>query len=303
MAIPNYQQLMLPLLKSISDGQTYLFRDVIEKLAVDFKLTDKERNELLPSGQQAVFDNRVGWARTYLKKAGLIESNKRGTLQITQRGLDALKQNSKEIDVTFLEQFSEFVEFKNINRKQIDEKKAETEIETEKTPEELLEFAYQNIRQNLSQELIEIIKNCSPRFFENLVIDLLLKMGYGGSRKDAGEAIGRTGDGGIDGIIKEDKLGLDIIYIQAKRWQNQVPVKEIRDFAGSLLGKKAKKGIFITTSNFPQNAYDYVEDIEHKIILIDGQRLAELMIEHNVGVSTQRIFDIKKLDSDYFSED
>ena len=294
---------MLPLLKSISDGQTYLFRDVIEKLAVDFKLTDKERNELLPSGQQAVFDNRVGWARTYLKKAGLIESNKRGTLQITQRGLDALKQNSKEIDVTFLEQFSEFVEFKNINRKQIDEKKAETEIETEKTPEELLEFAYQNIRQNLSQELIEIIKNCSPRFFENLVIDLLLKMGYGGSRKDAGEAIGRTGDGGIDGIIKEDKLGLDIIYIQAKRWQNQVPVKEIRDFAGSLLGKKAKKGIFITTSNFPQNAYDYVEDIEHKIILIDGQRLAELMIEHNVGVSTQRIFDIKKLDSDYFSED
>ena len=294
---------MLPLLKSISDGQTYLFRDVIEKLAVDFKLTDKERNELLPSGQQAVFDNRVGWARTYLKKAGLIESNKRGTLQITQRGLDALKQNSKEIDVTFLEQFPEFVEFKNINRKQIDEKKAETEIETEKTPEELLEFAYQNIRQNLSQELIEIIKNCSPRFFENLVIDLLLKMGYGGSRKDAGEAIGRTGDGGIDGIIKEDKLGLDIIYIQAKRWQNQVPVKEIRDFAGSLLGKKAKKGIFITTSNFPQNAYDYVEDIEHKIILIDGQRLAELMIEHNVGVSTQRIFDIKKLDSDYFSED
>ena len=302
MTIPNYQQLMLPLLKAISGGQTHLFREIIEKLSNEFKLAIEERKELLPSGQQAIFDNRVGWAKTYLKKAKLIESNKRGTLQITQRGLDVLRQNPKEINRNFLEQFSEFVGFINLTKKQ-DIEKIDVEFETERTPEELLELSYQKMRQNLAQELLEKIKECSPEFFEHLVIDLLLKMGYGGSRRDAGEAIGRTGDGGIDGIIKEDKLGLDIIYVQAKRWESQVPVKEIRDFAGSLLAKKAKKGIFITTSSYPQSALDYVQNIEHKIILINGQRLTELMIEHNVGTSTQRVFEIKKVDSDYFAEE
>lgn len=303
MPIPDYQAIMLPFLKLISDGKEYQYREVVDELANHFKLTENERKELLPSGSQFIFSNRVGWARTYLKKAGLVEASRRGAFKITQKGMDVLKKNPSEITVKFLEQFPEFVEFKNINRKQSEIETPSKEYETEQTPEESLEFAHQKLRQNLAQDLIEKIKSCSPAFFERLVIDLLIKMGYGGSRKDAGEAIGKSGDGGIDGIIKEDKLGLDIIYIQAKRWENQVPVKEIRDFAGSLLGKKAKKGIFITTSAFPESAYKFVEGIEHKIILIDGARLAELMIEHNIGTSTQNIYEVKKVDSDYFTED
>lgn len=304
MPIPNYQQIMLPFLKAISDGQTYRHRDVIEKLANDFQITDEEKKELLPSGQQGIFDNRVGWARTYLKKAMLIESPQRGSYHITQRGTDVLNQNPSEITSKFLTQFPEF---RNFAKSSEDNDSQQKEIslvgETENTPEELLEFAYKKIKDNLAQELIDKIKTCSPKFFENLVIDLLLKMGYGGSRKDAGQSIGRSGDGGIDGIIKEDRLGLDIIYVQAKRWEGQVPVKEIRDFAGSLLGKKARKGIFITTSSFPQTAHSFVDGIEHKIILIDGQRLAELMLEHNVGVTIQTAFEVKRIDTDYFSED
>lgn len=302
MPIPDFQTVMLPLLKLISDSKEHQLREVIEELAKQFGLTESERKELLPSGRQAIFDNRVGWARTSLKKAGLLESPRRGVFIITQRGLDALRQNLSEINVKFLEQFPEFIEFRSISRKK-NEEEVSKEYEVEETPEESLEFAHQKLRQNLAQDLLEKIKSCSPAFFERLVIDLLIKMGYGGSRRDAGEAIGKSGDGGIDGIIKEDKLGLDIIYIQAKRWENQVPVKEIRDFAGSLLGKKAKKGIFITTSAFPESAYKFVEGIEHKIILIDGARLAELMIEHNIGTSTQNIYEVKKVDSDYFTED
>ena len=178
----------------------------------------------------------------------------------------------------------------------------ETELTTEKTPQELLDYSFQKITNELSIELLDIVKSCSPTFFENMVIDLVVKMGYGGSRKDAGKAIGKSGDGGIDGIINEDKLGLDTIYIQAKRWENVVPVKEIRDFAGALLGKKAKKGIFITTSHFPKSAYEYVKNIEHKIILIDGKRLTELMIENNIGLSVQMKYEVKKIDTDYFEE-
>lgn len=303
MPIPDYQSLMLPFLKLISDGKEYQIQEAIEELASQIRLTESERKEMLPSGQQGIFNNRVGWARTYLKKACLIEPTRRGVYKITNRGIDVLKRNPSEISVKFLEQFPEFVEFKNVSRKQSEIETPSKEYETERTPEESLEFAHQKLRQNLAQDLLEKIKSCSPAFFERLVIDLLIKMGYGGSRRDAGEAIGKSGDGGIDGIIKEDKLGLDIIYIQAKRWENQVPVKEIRDFAGSLLGKKAKKGIFITTSAFPESAYKFVEGIEHKIILIDGARLAELMIEHSIGTSTQNIYEVKKVDSDYFTED
>ena len=301
--IPDYQSIMLPLLKKISDGKVYKFRNLIDLLSEDFQLTEEEQKELLPSGQQPIFDNRVGWANTYMKKAGLIKSEKRGYLQISELGQKVLSDNPKEINIKFLRQFDSFNEFTKVKKNGSVKSKEIKEItEEEQTPEEMLEYAHQKLTNDLSQELIETIKICSPRFFENLVIDLLLSMGYGGSRVDAGRAIGKSSDGGIDGIIKEDKLGLDIIYVQAKRWENTVPTREIRDFAGALLAKKAKKGIFITTSNFPKSAIEFVGQIEPKIILIDGQRLGELMIEFDVGVSTQRNYKVKRIDSDYFEE-
>ena len=301
--IPDYQSIMLPLLQQIQDGETHRFRNVVESLASSFELNQEERKELLPSGQQPIFDNRVGWANTYMKKAGLIQSEKRGYLQITDRGKKVLKSNPDNINVKFLRQFESFNDFHKVNKDGSTKAKEIKDIsDEEQTPEEMLEYAHQKLTNDLSQELIETIKSCSPNFFENLVIDLLLAMGYGGSRADAGKAIGKSNDGGIDGIIKEDKLGLDIIYVQAKRWESTVPTREIRDFAGALLAKKAKKGIFITTSTFPKSAIEYVNQIEPKLILIDGQRLGELLIEFDVGVSTQRSYKVKRIDSDYFED-
>ena len=301
--IPDYQSIMLPLLKKISDGKVYKYRELIEILTKDYNLTEEEQKELLPSGQQPIFDNRVGWANTYMKKAGLIKSEKRGHLQITDLGQKILSDNPKEINNQFLKQFDTFKDFTRVKKHGTTKSKEIKEIiEEEQTPEEMLEYAHQKLTNDLSQELIETIKMCSPRFFENLVIDLLLAMGYGGSRVDAGKAIGKSNDGGIDGIIKEDKLGLDIIYVQAKRWENTVPTREVRDVAGALLAKKAKKGIFISTSDFPKSAIEFVSQIEPKLILIDGQRLGQLMIEFNVGVSIQRTYKVKRIDSDYFEE-
>jgi len=301
--IPDYQSIMLPLLKEISDKGVYKNRTLINRLADFYNLSEEEQKELLPSGQQPVFDNRVGWAKTYMKKAGLLASEKRGYVQITELGLEVLSKNPEKISNDFLKQFESFNEFKSIKKREDSEFQQLVLItEEDQTPEEMIDYAHQKLTQDLSQELIETIKVCSPRFFENLVIDLLLAMGYGGSRADAGRAIGKSNDGGIDGIIKEDKLGLDIIYVQAKRWDKTVPTREIRDFAGALLARKAKKGIFITTSDFPKSAIEFVNQIEHKLILIDGQKLGEYMIEFNVGVSTQRSYQIKRLDSDYFEE-
>ncbi len=303
--IPDYQTIMLPLLKLTSDNEVHKFREVIDALAIHFKLTDEEKKELLPSGNQAIFDNRVGWARFYLTKAGLLKSEKRGTHQITEQGVNFLKTNPIDLRTKDLENFKDFRDFTISIRKknESDAKDSQKEtIETEETPEESLEYAYQKLKFDLSRDLLDTIKSCSPFFFENLVIDLLIKMGYGGSRIDAGKAIGKSSDGGIDGIIKEDKLGLDIIYIQAKRWNNTVPVREIRDFAGALLSKKARKGIFISTSTFPKSAYEFISSIEHKIILIDGEKLTDLMFEFNVGLSTQSNYEVKKIDSDYFDE-
>ncbi|MBF0457587.1 MAG: restriction endonuclease [Nitrospirae bacterium] len=302
MAIPKYHQLMLPFLKAIEDGHLYRKKDVVDKLAVVFKITEEERKELLPSRKQGLFDSRVGWAGTYLKMAVLMKSPQRGSYQITPRGKDVLIQNPPIIDKKFLSQFAEFRTFvKHSNEREVFPK--EVSPEDERTPVELLENSYKEITDNLAQEIIETVKTCSPDFFERLVIDLLLNMGYGGSRKDAGQSIGRTGDGGIDGIIKEDKLGLDVIYVQAKRWDSQVPASAFRDFLGALTIKKAKKGVFITTSTFPKTAYNDVTGLENKVVLIDGNMLAELMIEHNVGVSVQSVYKIKKIDNDYFSED
>lgn len=302
--IPNYQVLMLPLLKAVKDQKEYKLNDIVDILANEFKLSEEERKELLPSGQSFLFGNRVGWARTYLKKAGLLDSPKRGYLIITQRGLDVLKQNPKEVNVALLQQFSEFLEFQSSKRDDNTTENTIIQSESIQTPEEILENSYQDIRKSLAQELLDKITKLSPTFFERLVVELLVKMGYGGSMKDAGRAIGKSGDEGIDGTIKEDKLGLDIIYIQAKRWQpgNVVGRPEIHKFVGALAGQGAKKGIFITTSTFTKDALKFVPRNETKIVLIDGYLLAQLMIDYNLGVATQQVYEIKKIDSDYFEE-
>lgn len=303
MTIPDYQSIMLPLLKFAGDNQEHTIREAIEHIADSFKLTEQDRKEVLPSGSQYIIDNRVGWARTYLKKAGLLETPKRSYFKITSLGLDVLKKNPSAINVKFLEQFPLFIEFRNTKKEKDENEEHEVETGSTQTPQELLEYGYQKIKKDLSQELLGFVKQSSPRFFERLVVELLLSMGYGGSRKDAGQAIGQSGDGGIDGIIKEDKLGLDVIYLQAKRWEGVVGSKEIRNFVGSLVGQKANKGVFITTSGFTRDALEYVKTITHKVILIDGEMLTQLMIENNIGVSKVISYDIKKIDSDYFVEE
>ncbi len=301
MAIPDYQSIMLPLLKYLGDRKEHQLQETIDAMATQFGLTQEERREVLPSGRQPIIDNRVGWARTYMKKAGLIEYIKRGFFKITERGKDVLGEEPKQINVRFLKRFPEFIDFQALKKEE--EEQEESEEKAKLTPEESIESAYQRLRQNLAAELVQQIKNCSPSFFERLVIDLLISMGYGGTRRDAGEAIGRSGDEGIDGIIKEDRLGLDIVYLQAKRWENPVSRPEIQKFAGALQGQKAKKGIFITTSAFTRDAKEYAEKIESKIVLIEGEKLAQLMIDHNVGVSQVASYAIKRVDNDYFNED
>jgi len=304
--IPDYQSLMLPIMKLVSDGQEHKYRDLIEKLAFEFQVTDEERKELLASGNQAIFDNRVGWAKTYLKKAGLLDSPKRATFVITDLGRQTLAKKPERIDAKYLRQFPAFLEFQNVSR---NDNEAEEEITTvnvnEQTPEESLDKAYQRIRKALASELLNKVIDLSPTFFERLVVELLVKMGYGGSIKDAGKAIGKSGDEGIDGTIKEDKLGLDIIYIQAKRWRqgNIVGRPELHKFVGALAGQGAKKGIFITTSNFTKEAKEYTPKNETKIVLIDGEQLAQLMIDYNLGCTTHQIYQLKKIDSDYFGEE
>ena len=303
--IPDYQSLMLPLLRLVSDRREYKYRDLIEKLAIEFQLTDDERKEPLASGNQAIFDNRVGWAKTYLKKAGLIDSPKRATFVITELGLQTLKENPDRIDAKYLRKFPAFLEFVHIGRNEIESEEPISQEPIEQTPEENLDRAYQRIRKSLASELLNKVIDLSPAFFERLVIELLVKMGYGGSIKEAGKAIGKSGDEGIDGTIKEDKLGLDIIYVQAKRWKpgNVVGRPEIHKFVGALAGQGAKKGIFITTSSFTKEALDYIPKNETKIVLIDGERLAQHMIDYNIGCSVQQIYELKKIDTDYFDEE
>ena len=277
-------------------------RAVAERLALEFNLTQEEQTELLPSGQQTIFINRVGWARTYLKKAGLIHAPQRAHIQITERGREVLKAGLTALNTKFLESYPEFNEFREPSKSGQVVGAAVSTGDDLQTPEESLEQAHQRIRDELAAELLQKILGCSPAFFEHLVVELLVKMGYGGSRKDAGERVGQSGDGGIDGIIKEDRLGLDTIYIQAKRWQGSVGRPEIQKFVGALSGQRAKKGVFITTSRFTADASEYASLIETKVVLIDGDKLASLMIDFDVGVSTQATYVIKKIDSDYFDE-
>jgi restriction system protein len=300
MAIPDYQTIMLPLLKFASDQKEHSIHEAIKILSDQFKLSEENRRELLPSGQQEIFLNRVGWARTYMKKAGLLESPRSGVFVITERGKKVLASNPVKIDNRLLTHYEEFKEFKQKRKKQ-----EETEVLEfqNKTPEEAFETAYENLRTELSGDILEHLKKSDPTLFEKIVIEVLVKMGYGGSLRDAGKAIGKSGDEGIDGIIKEDRLGLDIIYVQAKRWDNTVGRPEIQKFAGALQGQRAKKGIFITTSNFSKDALDFASKIESKIILIDGDQLADCMIDFNVGVTTTSKYELKKIDLDYFVEE
>lgn len=304
--IPDFQTIMLPLMKLASDKKEHKINDLVDTLSEYFKLTEDERKELLPSGQTFVFGSRVSWARTYLKKAGLLDSPKRGIVAITKKGLEVMKNKPAEINVSFLKQFPEFLDFHSIKKENNENGTNEqNDILPQSTPEESLELAYQQLRKSLAQDLINKIIKLNPSFFERLVVELLVRMGYGGSIKDAGKAIGKSGDEGIDGTIKEDKLGLDIIYIQAKRWQpgNIVGRPEIQKFVGALAGQGAKKGIFITTSSFTKEATDYMPRNETKIVLIDGVQLAQLMIDYNLGVTPINSYELKRIDNDYFEEE
>ncbi len=302
MTIPDYQTLMLPLLKLTNDQKEHSLKIATEVLSKEFNLTDVELAEMLPSARKTRFYDRVGWAGTYLRKAGLLVAPRRGWFQITQRGLDILKNPPERITVNFLEQFDEFVQFRERREKNTQDEVIIGDVERQ-TPEEAIESAYLNIRQSLADEILQTVKNGSPSFFEALVIDVLVKMGYGGTRKDAGRAIGRSGDGGIDGIINEDRLGLDVIYIQAKKWENPVGRPEIQKFAGALQGQREKKGIFITTSTFTKEAQEFASRIDSKITLLDGETLSQLMIDYNVGVNLVASYKLKRIGSDYFIEE
>ncbi|WP_373542262.1 restriction endonuclease [Chamaesiphon sp.] len=295
MSIPDFQTIMLPLLELAGDSKEYKLSEAIEQLATHFHLTETERRELLPSGKQARFANRVGWSCTHLKKAGLLTYPARGKFQITQRGLDTLAQKPPRIDIKYLKQFPEYLDFIGATASAPET----SDLPLEQTPDEVMASAYEELRQNLAQELLERIKTASPAFFERLVIELLVKMGYGGSLVDAGMAIGKTGDEGIDGIIKEDRLGLDVIYIQAKRWSGTVGRPEIHKFVGALDGKHARKGIFITTAKFSKEAKSYLP-ANAKVVLIDGEQLANYAIDVNLGVLVVSEYQIKRLNLDYF---
>lgn len=300
MAIPDFQTLMRSLLEHLANDGVKSNRETMAVLSKHFQLTDEELAELLPSGQQSVFTNRLAWAKAHLKKAGLLESPSRGLYKIVPRGLEALAQSNQRINLKYLKQFEEYNygSSGNGNAQEKDEQKPSDTL----TPYEHIEIGYQLIRAALEDELLIKIKTLSPAFFERLVVELLVAMGYGGSLKDAGQTLGQSGDGGIDGVIKEDRLGLDAIYVQAKRWEGVVGRPEIQKFAGALQGQRARKGVFITTSGFSKEASDYVSKIENRIVLIGGKQLTGLMVDFGIGVAKIDSYDINRIDSDYFEE-
>jgi restriction system protein len=306
--IPDYQTLMLPLLRLVNEKREFSVQECIDSLAKTFNLSEEEFNEWLPSKKQKIFYNRVYWAKAHLKMAGTLENTKRFFFKITDRGIKILLDNPVQINVKYLmSKFSDYSKmiggFRKDKKEEESDSVIETDIQISKTPEELIESGYINIRNSLEQELLSKLKSVNPYFFEKIVVELLVKMGYGGSIQDAGRAIGKSGDEGIDGIIKEDKLGLDVIYIQAKRWEGVVGRPEVQKFVGALAGQRAKKGVFITISNFTKEAIQYALQMDTKIVLIDGEKLSQYMIDYNLGVSVQNIYEIKKIDSDYFEEE
>ncbi len=297
--IPDFQSVMLPVMNCLTSGKVVSKAEVINQISDEFELTAEQRAELLPSGKQTFIKNRIGWAITYLKKAGLVKSPKRAHIQITELGQSVLAENPEKINVRFLKQFESFREFHSVKPK-ANNSVEESNQELPDTPDEQLQQAYQSLNQSLAEEVLESVKQVSPQAFEQLVVDLMIAMGYGGARKEAGQATKLTGDGGIDGIINEDKLGLDSIYLQAKRWENTVHKPEIDKFIGALTIKGASKGVFITTSCFSKGAIEAVNGLNISVVLVDGKKLAELMVEHNLGVSIKETYQVKTLDTDYF---
>lgn len=310
--IPDYQTIMLPLLKLADDGQEHRVSDVIEPLAKQLGLSANELAEMLPSGRQPTFNNRIHWAKTYLAQAKLVEITRRAHFRVTERGRKLLQEVPKRIDVHLLERFSEFNEFKMRARESQNSDlsasignipvAAEPKLAT---PDELLRVTIADIEAALSSELLDRVLAAPPAFFESLIVTLLLRMGYGGSREEAGRSVGKSGDGGIDGVIDQDPLGLDRVYLQAKRYKLDLPVSEpeIRAFSGSLGAAKASKGVFVTTSSYTRPAREFAERHPFKMVLIDGKQLATLMIRHNVGVRTAETLHVKKVDEDFFTED
>jgi restriction system protein len=293
---------MLPLLRIAGDGEEHALADARARLGSEFRLSQAEQEERLPSGRQSRFANRVAWAKVYLEQGGLLLSSRRGHFLISDRGREVLKAPPLRIDIKFLEQYPEFVEFRTPKSEPHPAGPNVSAAGDAETPEEALEAAHAKMRASLAAEVLARVKAGSPGFFERLVVELLLKMGYGGSRADAGQAVGKAGDEGIDGVISEDRLGLDIVYLQAKKWDGCVGRPEIQKFVGALHGKRAKKGVFITTGSFSSEAVMYVEHIEPKVVLLDGRRLAELMIDFELGVTTARTYHVKRVDSDFFDE-
>jgi len=299
---------MLPVLKFLADGEEHPLRDARDHIAAEFSLSHEERQIRIPSGKQTVLASRVGWARTYMKKAGLLEYPRRGTLRITERGRELLQSNPASIDVKRLREYPEFLAFLETRRekaKTTDNGSIAASADDDATPEERLEQAFLQIRSDLEAEVLDAVCSGSPAFFERIVVELLVKMGYGGSLEDAGQVLGRSGDEGVDGVIKEDRLGLDVVYLQAKKWKTDSTVgrPEIQKFAGALQGHRAKKGVFITTASFTGEAREYASRIESRIVLIDGVELARLMVDFDLGVDVENIYEIKKIDSDYFDEE
>ena len=305
MAVPDFQSLMLPLLKFSADGEEHTMQEARGGLAEAMELSKEDLQERLPSGRQTTFANRVAWAKVYLTQAGILESPKRGVFHISERGRKILAESPARIDINFLNQFKKFQEFRQTsNRNRTEHVSHSTKDESSSaTPEETLEQAYQQLRDEVANELLHLIKNNTPEFFEKLVVHLIVAMGYGGSVKEAGKATRKTADEGIDGVIKEDRLGLDVIYLQAKRWEAPVGRPEIQKFVGALHGQRARRGVFITTSRFSKEAVDYVGKIDPRVVLIDGTDLVQLMLDHGVGVSSAAVYEIKKVDTDFFIED
>ena len=301
MAIPSFQKIFLPFLQLLSDGKEHEMAKILESMEGHFALSTAEKEELLPSGQSTRMRNRVGWCRTHLAKAGLIERIDWGVYRITDAGTKVLIAPPSRFDLKFLDTIPEHKTWFHTPRGDKPETKTER-VTDESPPDERIEEAIEQINDSLAAELQQTMAKMDPFRFEQLVLDLLSKMGYGGSRKEAAKITKKSNDEGIDGIINEDRLGLNVIYVQAKRWQNSVGRKEIQSFVGALAGQQASKGVFITTSAFHQTATDYAEGLAQKVILIDGVRLAQLMIEHDIGVSTSQSFSIKRLDAEYFSE-
>jgi restriction system protein len=298
--VPPFQDIMLPLLRLAAESlQPLPVRSAIESLAQHFSLTEVDREELLPSGRQARFTNRVNWAASHLRKAKLLESSGRGLVTITDRGKDLLATKPAEINLKLLMHFSEFREF----RERSDEEEQSTTPEPTDTPEEAIEKSYKALRNEIVEEILVRLKSCSPAFFEQIVVQLVVRMGYGGSLKDAGQAVGKSHDGGIDGVIKQDKLGLDVVYLQAKRWENTVGRRDVQQFAGALAGQQANRGVFITTSDYSSEAVAYAKQVAAKIILINGRQLAEYMFDHDLGVTSTLMLSLKKIDSDFFEEE